>query len=203
MELDTFFSLPRWKILEIIAKRPSSPLEISKELNTSVSYVSQQLKLLETAGLLTKRKTGVVEKGKPRMIFSLVDDFAYLSVLASEISAKKLLKLTDHHKLLLRIWLLSNSNVHYYIEKLYWTIEEDLGEIRGIFFEDSPHPRILVLGDGKRIRQKIDSFSKNFGDKISCSIVSWESLKKMKNLYKIYDPALLLFKEEMKGGESK
>jgi DNA-binding MarR family transcriptional regulator len=69
MDIDSFFTSPRWKVLEILAKTPSSPMEISKQLNTSIAYISQQLKLLEAAGLVTKVRTRATERGKPRTLF--------------------------------------------------------------------------------------------------------------------------------------
>ena len=62
MEVDVFLGNQRWKILEFLAHKPSSPSEVSKHIKTSVAYVSQQLKLLEVAGLIVKEKTGSVEK---------------------------------------------------------------------------------------------------------------------------------------------
>ena len=69
MELDSFLASPRWEILKIISERPSSPIEIGEKTKTTVSFVSQQLKLLEAAQIVSKEKTGAFEKGKPRNLF--------------------------------------------------------------------------------------------------------------------------------------
>jgi len=58
METDYLLSSARWDILKIISEKPSSPIQIAEKLNTTVSHVSQQLRLLEAAGLVTKKKTG-------------------------------------------------------------------------------------------------------------------------------------------------
>ena len=63
MELDSFLASPRWEILKIISEKPSSPIEIAKKTKTTVSFISQQLKLLEAARIVSKEKTGAFEKG--------------------------------------------------------------------------------------------------------------------------------------------
>ena len=75
MELDSFLASPRWEILSLISERPSSPIELAEKTKTTVSFVSQQLKLLEAAQIVKKTKTGAFEKGKPRNLFSISQDF--------------------------------------------------------------------------------------------------------------------------------
>ena len=89
MNLDSFLAEPKWEILKIICDKPSSPIEIAKITKTTVSYVSQQLKLLEAIGIVKKTKTGAYEKGKPRNVFSISEEFAYVSVLANGYSDKE------------------------------------------------------------------------------------------------------------------
>ena len=63
MELDSFLASPRWDILRIISENPYSPIEIAERTKTTVSFVSQQLKLLEAAGLVKK------ENQEPSFLF--------------------------------------------------------------------------------------------------------------------------------------
>ncbi len=203
MDFDLFFSSPRWRVLEILAKKPSSPVEISQKINTSVAYVSQQLKLLEAANLITKKRTGFSEKGRPRIIFSLSREILQLNVLMNKLPARKIIQLTDYHKLVLRIWLLEDLDLHYYLEKFYWKIEDDLNDVKGIFVDISlPKPKILVVSDFKKLKFKIDLFLKEIDGKIDISFVHNLDLKKFspENLHTIYDPKLLLLNEELKGG---
>ena len=71
MQFDDLISEPRWQLLELIAKSPTSPVKISEKIGTSVAYVSQQLKLLEAAGIIKKERTKAFGKGKPRLIYSI------------------------------------------------------------------------------------------------------------------------------------
>jgi len=203
MDFDLFFSTPRWRILEILAKKPSSPVEISQKIKTSVAYVSQQLKLLEAANLVTKTRTGSVEKGKPRTVYSISREIAQFSVLMNKLPSRKLVHLTDHHKIILRIWMVENSDLHYFIEKFYWKIEDDLQNIEGIFVNESLiKPRVIIVADSKKLKPRVESFLKDHGDKIDCTLSTTAEFKKLpqKDLHVIHDPKCLILEENQKGG---
>jgi len=211
MDFDLFFSSPRWKILEILAKEPSSPIEISHKLNTTVSYVSQQLKLLDAAGIIIKRKTGSAEKGKPRTIYSISKEILLLTSLMNNLPSKKIIPLTEYHKIILKIWLIENSEIHYHIEKFYWRVESHIKDIEGIFIDITSSlkkPKIIVVSETtnfKKIKQKIDAFMKEESEFIDCLIISKLEFKKFsaENLHSIHDPNFLLsekMEKELKGG---
>ena len=202
MDFDLFFSTPRWRILEILAKNPSSPVEISQKINTSVAYVSQQLKLLEAGNLITKKRTGSAEKGKPRTVFSLSKEVLQITLLMNKFPARKLLFLNDHHKVILRIWMLEDSELHYYIEKFYWSLEDHLEDIKAIFIDlSSAKSKVVIISDSKKIISLVDGFLKKFKGKLECGVVSDLDLKKLSGkIHPIYDPKFLLFGKELKGG---
>jgi len=201
MNFDAFLTSPRWEILQIIAEKPSSPVEIAEKLNTTVSYVSQQLKLLDAANLLKREKTGAAEKGKPRTLFSLSNELFYITLLTKKFSLKKLIYLTDYHKTILKIWLYSDSSVHYYIEKFFWKLEEDIEEIEAIFIDTSAvNPQLVIVSDSKKLKQKIEIFVKKFQKEIQYVFVSKSHLKKfsLNLLVPLHDPKNIL--DELKGG---
>ncbi len=203
MDSNLLLSESRWKILEILATNPSSPLEISQKVKTSTAYVSQQLKLLEAANLIVKKKTGMAEKGQPRSVYTIVQEILYLTALVKDKPVKKMIYLSDHHRLILKIWLLENSESHYYIEKLYWRIEEDLNDIKSILINSLKlKPSILIVSDSKILKLKINSFLKEINHWLECSIISEQELKKTsrENLCSIYDSNFLVLEKEMKGG---
>jgi predicted transcriptional regulator len=202
MDFDLFLTPPRWEILQIIAEKPSSPVEISEKLNTTVSYVSQQLKLLDAANLLIKEKTGAAEKGKPRTLFSLSNELVYITALTKKFSNKKLITLTDYHKNILKIWLNTESNLHYYIEKLFWKLEDDLSELDGLFIDiSSLKSKIIILSESKKILTKKDSLIEKFEKELEIIFLTKNQIKKLSpnSLISLYDPHKIL--EEMKGGK--
>jgi len=202
MDFDSFLTYPRWELLKIITEKPSSPIELAEKLNTTVSYISQQLKLLDAAGLLVKKKTGAAEKGKPRTLFSLSNGLLYFSVLTNKFSEKKLIYVNDYHRTIIKIWLLKDSSFHYYIEKLFWKLEEDLSEVEGIFIEIKASPNIIIVSESKKLKSKIDYFIKNIGKHMDYSFVSKNQLKPSSGEFvSLYDPENLF--EKIKRGNFK
>ncbi len=185
MNFDSFLVSPRWEILQILAKSPSSPTELAVKLETTVAYVSQQLKLLDAAGLITKTKTGSSEKGKPRFLFELSKEIIYLATLSEGISEKKVIQVNDYHRTILKLWLVKDSSLHYYFEKLYWKLDENKKEIDSIFLDVSS-PRIIVVSDSKTLKSKIDSYVSDFDKKINCSFVAKENIKSSKEVVLLY-----------------
>lgn len=204
MDFDLFLTSPRWEILQIIAEKPSSPIEIAEKLKTTVSYVSQQLKLLDAANLLVKEKTGAAEKGKPRTLFRLSSELLYITALTKKFSEKKLLYISDYHKSILKIWLHIDSSLHYYAEKLFWKLEENIPEIEAIFIENSNFiPKMLIVSDSKKLKAYIGTFSKALDNKIEPVFILKNQLKKFSfdSLIPLHDPHEIL--EELKGGNDK
>jgi hypothetical protein len=202
MEIDNILTMPRWRILEIISNKPSSPLEISGMLQTSVAYVSQQLKLLEAANIVRKDKTGYVEKGKPRFLFSITKDILHLTILANNFSAKKVINLDEKSKIILRIWLIEQPELRYSLEKLYWLLERDLSNIRGIFLDNAQgkKPSLIILTDSDKLKLKSPQLYKEADNLFHISIIKNTDFKRSGSLISIYDPNLSTLVKEVKGG---
>ncbi len=204
MEADIFFSEPRWKILEILTTVPSSPLEISKKLNTSVAYISQQLKLLEAAKFIFKTKTGKSDKGQARNLYEISKEFVFITSLIRGHPAKKLVYLSSHHKTILKIWLLENAESHYFIEKLYWKLESDLKDIKSILVEKSKNSgkiQVIIISDSKTLKLKISSYLKDLNNQIECTVIGSDNKKSSKiDFISIYDQESLTNQKLSEGG---
>ena len=94
MELDGLFTSTKWEILSLIAREPRNPLMLAEQLGTSIANVSQQLRLLEVAGLVRKEKVSNRERGKPRTVYSLAGDLFYMVILSKDRQEKRLTPLT-------------------------------------------------------------------------------------------------------------
>ena len=108
MELETMFTEQKWNIIKCLSEEKFSPLQLAEKLDTTMANISQQLRLLEASNLVKKEKIKNRDKGKPRTLFSLTDDHAYLISAMQSFADKRLLKITPHHKTILRIWFLEN-----------------------------------------------------------------------------------------------
>lgn len=102
MELETLLVGTKWDILELISEKPYSPIEIAENLGTTIANVSQQLRLLQTAGIVSKKRTGTGKPGKPRMLFSLADNFAFIMVMSNGFVKKKLIRVSSKQKEVLK-----------------------------------------------------------------------------------------------------
>ena len=102
MDLETLLTGTKWDILELLAKDKLSPSELAKRLDTTIANISQQLRLLQTAGLIKKKRTGSGKPGKPRMIFSLSNNYAFVIVFTDGFAEKKLVKISDKEKFVLK-----------------------------------------------------------------------------------------------------
>ena len=195
MDFDSFLSSPRWEILKIIAEKPSSPLEISKTINTSVAYVSQQLKLLEAAGFITKYKTGRAEKGKPRTLFRIAREVAYLSMLSYGFSEKKLININEHHKAILKIWFFTDPSLHSEIESVLNELENNIDNISAVYMDVSNIvPKVFVVSGSKSLKSRIDSLTSRINADAKYIFIS------EKEAERIDDSCVKLYLKEMKGG---
>ncbi|MBR9705751.1 winged helix-turn-helix transcriptional regulator [Candidatus Pacearchaeota archaeon] len=204
MDFDSFLASPRWEILQILAENPSSPIELASKLNTTVSYVSQQLKLLDAAGIVVKKKTGASQRGKPRSIFSLSNELLYLTVLTNEFSNKKLLRLTVNHKAIIKIWMIDDVSLHQPIQQIFWKLQENIKDVEGIFLDLSKNePKVLVLCDSKQIKAGLEAFQKRISSVVECLFISKVQLNKFSlgEIVGLHDPFMLT--KNLKGGELK
>jgi DNA-binding transcriptional regulator GbsR (MarR family) len=102
MDLETLLTGTKWEIIELLSKESLSPLELARRLNTTIANISQQLRLLQTADLIKKKRTGSGKPGKPRMLFSLSDDYALILVFSKGYAKKKLVRISDKQKQMLK-----------------------------------------------------------------------------------------------------
>src|SRR3989338_2788847 len=118
MELETMFTEQKWNILKCLSEDKFSPLQLAEKLNTTMANISQQMRLLEAANLVKKEKIRNRDKGKPRTLFSLTDECAYIIPTMNHFAGKKLIKVNDYQKMLLRTWFLEDLDLQQSIEKI-------------------------------------------------------------------------------------
>jgi predicted transcriptional regulator len=123
MDLEPLFTQTKWSILKLLSSRPMSPIEIAAELDTTLANVSQQLRLLEAAGILKKERIREREKNKPRILFSLVSDFSYIITLTGNYANKKKMVLDERKKFILRCWEYGDSSLHQALEGIFSKLE--------------------------------------------------------------------------------
>jgi len=116
---------------DIISKLNNSPTNIATKLNKSLPAITQQLKLLEAYGIITKDKqilTGNV--GKPQTIYQLSNDLLVIGT--TNPSTLKVQKSNDFNHLLVNLIALDNPELAHAIMKAILTYEGFYNKLDGL-----------------------------------------------------------------------
>jgi DNA-binding transcriptional regulator GbsR (MarR family) len=132
MEQETLFTASKWEILKLLESTPLSPIELASLSRTSVANVSQQLRLLEMAGLVTSTRVPNRERGQPRILYRLAGDSCYFISTSTNFVNKKQRAMSIHNKIILRIWLSADKQEHYFLEKGFWQIDQYLPKLQAL-----------------------------------------------------------------------
>lgn len=174
MELETLFTASKWDILQLLSENNYSPLELSERSNTSLANISQQLKLLEMAGLVTSKRLPNRDKGQPRLKYELKDDQSYLIATANNFVQKKMFKLSPYNKIILQIWFYDDPQIRYVLEKAFWQIEPHLKDIKTLGVHKAAKGEInfciqgVPLSDTTIISPDGTTYKISFSDKGNC-----------------------------------
>jgi len=146
MEQETLFTASKWEILKLLSQQSLSPIELAARSSTSVANVSQQLRLLEMAGLVKSERIPNRDKGQPRVLYSLAGNHSFLIATSDDFVEKKLFKLSSYNKIILKIWFYQKRQLHHVLEKAFWHIEQHLDKIDALALdESSENPVNLIL----------------------------------------------------------
>lgn len=150
------FTESKWEIIKSLSTRPKSPIELCQELNTTISNVSQQLKLLETANLVKKHKLNTRSVGKPRMVYSISKNYSYIVSAMEKFTDKRLINLDKYQEFVLRSWLFEKEEFHYYLEKFFWRIEDIIDDIvlLAVDTRNNPVIRVILVAKAEKYNQK-------------------------------------------------
>jgi len=153
-------------------------MELAAEINTTSANISQQLRLLELGGLVKSEKTSNVDKGKPRVIYSLAGDNAYLILSSPNFTDKKMISLSPYHNFMMRSWFLENSEHHPLMSQVYLELKDNLKKIKIIAAESGAFLTIYIVAN-KEFKVKIG--------KVRVKFIDEDSLRK-KSAVVLYDP---------------
>jgi predicted transcriptional regulator len=172
MELAPMFMEQRWNILQQLSRQSLSPLQLAGMTNTTIANISQQLRLLEAAGLVSKMKIPNRDRGQPRTLFSLMDNYAYIVSLMDNYAEKKLVKLNESQKSLLKILSIDDQDQRKKAEELYFKLREFNGKIEANALDLSEESVLFAVCSDKDMKKKLESFS-------GLKIVSEQKLKEL------------------------
>jgi DNA-binding Lrp family transcriptional regulator len=172
METETLFTASKWGILQEISLKPSSPFEIAEKLKTTIANVSQQMRLLEAAGLITRTKVSNSEAGKPRALFSLTNNVSFLAVATKGGAKKSIIKLNKEQLYLSKVWLLNLPEVISPLSRFYYSTDAFFSIISELYFKEANTNSIYLDAKFKDEKEKAKKYEVVSGDKKYSIIVN-------------------------------
>jgi predicted transcriptional regulator len=148
------------------------------------------------AGFVKSERISNRDKGLPRILYSISDNYSYIIASMPGFVEKKFLKLQDYQRCSLKIWFLDNQNIQRYVERFFWSIEKDLEKIDMIAIDakDFSNVKVSMLTNNPDIKKLKDiTIEGQYGIvKFSLNFVKEQDLKKLSGQYIIHDPKNLV-----------
>lgn len=194
MDRETLYTASKWDILKELERGPSNPLELSKACGTSIANVSQQLRLLEMAGLVVSERISNRDKGKPRVLYSLAGNLSYMISTSDNFVKKQLVRLSEYNKIIMRIWFYEHNELHYPLEKAFWRFEDSLDKIEFLAIHKTKAPITLCIKYcGK---ERLEPFTITDPSQQKHHITFTTSLPPREEMYVLYDPGSIAAERE-------
>lgn len=191
MEQETLFTATKWDILKALETGEKSPFQLSIECKTSIANISQQLRMLELANLVTVRRIPNRDKGQPRVGYSLKANNSYIIACTPGFVQKTPLELSKTQRATMKIWLSTDPSRHYFIEKAFWGIQSFLAETSEIYYDTKNYSSIsLIIVSEKEASKKefsdyyIEHDGANMG--INFNLKTKKDFKKTSSMIRIY-----------------
>jgi DNA-binding MarR family transcriptional regulator len=175
METETLFTSTKWEVLKALSNQPMSPLQLAKTLNTSIANVSQQLRLLELAGLVWKKRLPR-EKEDRRILYSIKSQKLYAILIAGKRANKAFIDLDERKAALLSAWMIDDPYYQKLAERLVTDYQASLKEIEAIAFnQDIPE----FLFASSKVKLKQDSVQETGKHSVPVRKASMPELEKL------------------------
>lgn len=187
MDHETLFTASKWDILKRLERGPASPLELSKDCGTSIANISQQLRLLEMAGLVTSKRVSNRDKGKPRVLYGLAGNLSYLIATSGDFVDKRVVELSEHNKIIMRIWFYPDRALHYTLEKAFWRIEEHLAKVQFLAVDTRSDTHVTLVIKGPAAAS-LRPFTVTDPTGVTRQVVFSDQVPDRSRLYLLYDP---------------
>jgi hypothetical protein len=135
----------KWTILKEIAKMPQSPSDLALKNNTSLSNITQQLKLLEAYKVVRKEKSEEKNAGKPRTIYYLNADLTYNILLKKGMAERKVFYIDHSSEMFFDVMFGMPTDDLMFILKFIFKYEEVLRKCKAIGFIKSTKENIELF----------------------------------------------------------
>ena len=137
MNHETLYTATKWDLLKLLEHDEKTIQELAQETNTSQQNISQQLKLLELAGIITKTQTR-----REAAKYTIGQNSCYVISTSNSFVEKKHIPLETRRQIILRIWFLEDKELREYAERAFWKIEEELPNIQALYIDHTSNQPI-------------------------------------------------------------
>ncbi|MFT4250289.1 MAG: ArsR/SmtB family transcription factor [Candidatus Woesearchaeota archaeon] len=141
MRVEYLYSGSKWAILEELAKQPRSTSELAKTLNTSQANISQQLKHLELAGIITRKRT---QRKNIHYTYEITATYLHLVTIGPGVAQQHTNKATNHEQLLATLYTHKHQIP---LLSLVLTRAELFKQAQTIAVLNREQPELLVLAE--------------------------------------------------------
>jgi hypothetical protein len=175
MEMELFFSNSKWEILSELSKNPKSPLELADIFKTSVANISQQLRLMEAAGVIGKNKVSNFEKGKPRTQYYIKEDIFYMVRLGEKFASKQFLKKDPLITYIFNLFSIINKKDQFFLLRFFCDNSDILAESAiGVFKNTDKSIELFIITEKlEEARKRISNLEITGFTGSAKRIVSW------------------------------
>jgi DNA-binding transcriptional regulator GbsR (MarR family) len=207
------FTNNKWSILQIIAEEPTSPSELAAKTNSSISNITQQLKLLEAYRIVSKAKSDEKNAGKPKTIYSINTQMIFSTILRQGMAERRVFNINESNSMLLNILFLTSPEDAFFITKFSFKYEDILKKCKAIGFLKSTRDNIelfLITEQLDEIRSKFSNIFIEDNNNKTKKIINWSHnefeindglgrkdkyfMDMIKNVEVIHDPGRILSK---------
>jgi len=144
-EIPDILTSSRWQLLKELSEQEQSATELADTLETSVSNVTQQLKILEAYNIVVSRKSTEKHVGKPKIIYRIKEDLVYAAMLKKGKAEKKVFKLEGFNGFLYNLIFTTGADDSFYILKFMLKHEELLKRCKACGFIKSTRDSVELF----------------------------------------------------------
>lgn len=142
MDYELLLSGTKWDIVSSLAKQPKSPMELAKELRTSTANISMQIRLLEVAQLVAKKRIPNAKAGEPRLSYYLTQNLLFVHGASPQVQMRQAISLNSEKEIILNIWK-TPASVQSVLTKFYYANTTAFSE--SLFFSEVNKNTITLL----------------------------------------------------------
>lgn len=156
----------QWEIISILSKGDRTPTEIAKLMKISHPGLHRHLAELERKGMI-KKADETKGKTRPYKTYSIGSGFVYFAKAIKGSTEQGFIEADDYVKAQFNIWAIPQKEYHYYIESVWWQLQEFIDDIdaiavfgsvaKGNARENSDIDVILL------VKKDVNKFEKMFG----------------------------------------